>query len=91
MCRKTKRFCYCCARDLGMFYNPKYCNKMKHYLTTTDGDSLCWVWTVRAILKKYDCCFACEKRGCHYRALFKNGSTCQPKMKNLFKKKRESL
>lgn len=62
---------------------------MKHHLTTTDGDSLCWEWTVRAFQFKYDCCFLCEKEGCHYRALFKNGPTCQPKLQNLLRKEKE--
>jgi hypothetical protein len=88
MCWKTKHFCYCCAKDFGVYLNPKYCNKMKHCLTTIDGDSLCWEQTVTVLQYKYDCCSACEKRRCHYRALLKNAPTCQPKMEKFIKERK---
>ena len=80
MCKKTKHYCFCCAVDLGLYYNPIECDKMKHYLTATDGDTLCWEWTVEVVQTVYDCCVTCEKNMCHYRAVVFNMDTCKPKL-----------
>jgi hypothetical protein len=80
MCRKTKHYCFCCAKDLGYYFEPQMCEKMDHYLTATDGDTLCWQWTIKVVQDLYDCCVACENRLCHYRAINFGAKTCKPKL-----------
>jgi hypothetical protein len=60
----------------------------EHCLTTIDGDSLCWEQTITVLQYKYDCCSACEKRRCHYRALLKNAPICQPNMEKFIKERK---
>ncbi len=65
---------------------------MKHFATATNGDSLCWEWTVNVNQEKYGCCENCEKNWCYFCSIFHGEPTCKPKMNKIIKeKKRKSL
>ncbi len=61
---------------------------MKHFAIATNGDNLCWEWTVNVIQEKYGCCGNCEKNWCYFCSIFHGEPTCKPKMNKIIKEKK---